>query len=194
MRVANEENIFFWSYEEKLDRKCPWTSIRNITTRSTTLQPATPATSVVQNIKKAQLMKRLLRPSETQERRSLLFPSIRAEASITWKLRKCAVPLARPIQFPSQVSDISLTAKPTYKLWISYEPIITVTHKARGLLDSGAGVNLIHSSTILNAWKNRIKWNKVLTLGTVTKQPLALNGLILLHFRLGDFSTQIWLQ
>lgn len=58
-------------------------------------------------------------------------------------------------------------------------------------LDIEACVNPVGSSLILTARFNRFKWDKLPTFLTATKQPLSLNGLIMLSLHLGNLYKQI---
>lgn len=65
-------------------------------------------------------------------------------------------------------------------------------YTAHCLLDTGAGINIIRSSLVPTSWFKRIKRDKLPTLQTATKQPLSMDGFILLNLRLGDLNTRIW--
>lgn len=79
---------------------------------------------------------------------SLLFLIMEAEWKDSKKRRECAVLLTAPLESHSQVSDMVLTAKPTYNPQIEYGLSTSVVHTATLLLDTGSVVNLIHSSMI----------------------------------------------
>lgn len=107
------------------------------------------------------------------------------------KPRKRAVSLAKPLAFPLQLCNIAPTAKPTYNLWVPYEPTKTVMRTATCLIYTGAVGNLTNSPVIAEKWRNRVKRKKVPTLRTATKQQLPLEQLIVLHLCLGHLNTHI---
>lgn len=76
--------------------------------------------------------------------------NIVGETNNVGKLCECAVLLVDLFEFPWHVSNIAMTAKPTYKLRMPYEPATTVMTTANCQLDTGARVNLIRSTMIPN--------------------------------------------
>lgn len=59
------------------------------------------------------------------------------------------------------------------------------------LLDTGADLNLVNASMIPPQWAARIKRQNLPRLRTATKEPLALDGTIILHLRLGDLRVRV---
>lgn len=157
------------------------------------MQPATPYPPVVQSVWEAPQVQRLPKPTNTHLRGFFLSPSIGAEADTTKNFWECSVLQANPPEFPSQVSDITLTENPTYKFRISYRPTTIVIHKTTCSLGTEAGVTPTQFSVIPNDWRNQMKRYKLLTLELATKQPLPLNGNILLPLRLNNFNPKFWL-
>lgn len=99
-----------------------------------------------------------------------LFPNIEAKADIAKKPRKRVVSLAEPLDFPTKMSKVALTAHPTYKLQISDVLSTTVTHIAQCPFGTGAKVDLLHPSMTPIEWRNGIIRNMLLTLWTPTKK------------------------
>lgn len=64
-------------------------------------------------------------------------------------------------------------------------------HTKTCLLYTGTVVNLINFSMLHPSWRDRIKHDDMPKLRKSTKQPMQLDRLISLHFRIGDFSTRM---
>lgn len=64
---------------------------------------------------------------------------------------------------------------------------------AHRLLDAGAGVNFIRSSTIPTSWAYHINRDGLLTLHTAPKQPSSPNRVILINLRIAIFISRVWL-
>lgn len=122
--------------------------------RPTSVQKATPAPPIVRHIREVPSVERTPALAMTLIRGSLLFPSTGTEGGDVTEPRQYAVSLARPYEFHSQVGDISLTTRPALKLWMPNRPKPTSMHTVTCLLDTGAGVNLIHSSMLPNEKQN----------------------------------------
>lgn len=108
------------------------------------------------------------------------------------RIEEQLVSLKTPLDFPSGNANIHFAARPTCHFKISYGITATLMRIAHGLFDTGAVVNLIQSSMIPTSWAHHIKRDGLPTLRTATKQLLLLNGLILLHLRIGDLNTRVW--
>lgn len=83
-------------------------------------------------------------------------------------------------------------AKPTYELRFSYETIATVMHIADCLFDIGGCVSSVCYSMIPREWTHHIIRCTLSQLCIATKEPLPLDGLILLHFLSDNLCARIW--
>lgn len=101
--------------------------------------------------------------------------------------------LWEPLEFPTDNIDIAFTAKPTYKIRITYGVSAITMCTADCLLDTGAGAIHIRSSMLPPSWKNRIKHENVPQLFIPKKQLLLFDRLILLQFRLAEL-TKKWFR
>lgn len=97
------------------------------------------------------------------------------------------------LDFSTELTDIVFTAKPNFRLCITYGTPVFTMQTASCLLDTKACVSLTSSSMIHPGWTDRIKCTNVPQLQTETKQTLSLDKLILLHLCLGKLSTRIGL-
>lgn len=82
--------------------------------------------------------------------------------------------LSEPFTFPMKPSDIAFTAMLIYKLSISFGTITTVMHTANCLLNTGAGVNLIHFSMVSRERTHHTKRDCPQTLCTAKKKTFAI--------------------
>lgn len=96
-----------------------------------------------------------------------------------------------PLELPLDDTNIAFTAKTTYKLHIIYEISATAMHTAHYPLDTGAGANLIRSTTFPSSWSRHITNDNIPHLQTVSKEPLPLEGLNFLHLCFGELCTQV---
>lgn len=96
--------------------------------------------------------------------------------------------LSETLEFPTYSTYIALAKKPLYKVRTNYGIIVTATHTTNYLLDIGAVLKFIRLATIPPSWTRRTKRSSVPQLRAGTKQPLILDGLILLHLCLSKMS------
>lgn len=80
-------------------------------------------------------------------------------------------------------------AKLTYKIW--YDKSVKEFHTVVALFYTAASVTLISSALIPPKWRNSMK-QSLTRLRTATKQQLQIEGIVLLHLRLGDLYTWVW--
>lgn len=66
-------------------------------------------------------------------------------------------------------------------------------HITASLLVTGAGINVIRSGMVSQEWAIRMKRSKYPSLRIVTKQPLTLDCLIVLHLCTGDLQIRMWI-
>lgn len=90
-----------------------------------------------------------------------------------------------------ELTDIAFTAKPTYKLRITFGISPSNMHTTVCLVDAGADVNLISSSMTPPRWTSGIEQQNVPQLQAATNQPLPLDGLLAIRLHLSKLSTHI---
>lgn len=83
-------------------------------------------------------------------------------------------------------------AKSTCGLNVTYAITANTMHISVSVLDTGAGVNLTHASLIFSTWQNRIRCNSLSKSRNAKRQPLQLDGKIILHLRLRHLQTSVW--
>lgn len=133
-----------------------WRSTCSIITRPKSAQRVPPAPLVVRFIEKVPPMERFPTLAKTHSSGYFLLSRTGTKINNIKKPRECAVSLAEPLQFSLQVSAITLTAKPTYKLETSHEPTTFLMCTGTCILITDAGVNLDCSFMILNEWRDRV--------------------------------------
>lgn len=92
----------------------------------------------------------------------------------------------------TSTTHVAFSAKPTYKLCFS---IGIHTHELapnKCLLDTATGLNLINANLIHLEWINRVKHTDLPRFRTATKEPIHLQGTILLHHQIGNLNTRVW--
>lgn len=95
--------------------------------------------------------------------------------------------MSEPLPLLLAVSGIAFTAKPAYKLNITYGLEINAVHTASRLLEAKADCESRKRFLINQIWKSRIKQENTPKIRIAARQPMKLIGLILLHFCLGDY-------
>lgn len=99
-----------------------------------------------------------------------------------------------PLEFALTLTEVILTSRPTYKLRLSYGILTTVLRTSVCPLDTRAGINLIRSKMIPHDRETLMKRNNLPSLCTTPRQPLSLDGLVLLHLQLSDLQTRVWFR
>ena len=60
----------------------------------------------------------------------------------------------------------------------------------RGVLDTGAGPNIVHEKLLPPSWKEKAAYRNLPRVTDASRNSMTLSGMVKLHVRLGDFTTQ----
>jgi len=89
-------------------------------------------------------------------------------------------------------SPISLFKKRNYKIGISVGVQASITHPVTCVLDTGAGPNLINKDFLPPSWTDKIRPAQDPGLIAATRQAVSIEGVILLHVRVGELRVRVW--
>lgn len=88
---------------------------------------------------------------------------------------------------------MAIKDKPTYKIGMIYGESVKAMHTAVALLDTRAGINLIHFAPIPPEHENSVRNVSLQRVRIGTKKSHRIKGVITLHLRPGDLCTRIWI-
>lgn len=101
------------------------------------------------------------------------------------------VNLTEPLSFPMTDTDAAFTAQSTYKIFVTYGKFVKAIHFVVALLNTGVGVNRMHTALIRPEWKNGVEKEKPPRPRTATKQPLQIELLNMSFLHLKDLFARV---
>lgn len=99
--------------------------------------------------------------------------------------------LCNPLELSVNKTNIALTVKTTYKVCLTGGIFVSAMRTTHCLLDTGAGVNIIHFSVLPSSWNHYMKRDSKQKMRTVIKQSLPLDKLIFLHLHQRKLNTRV---
>lgn len=94
--------------------------------------------------------------------------------------------------FGVEPTTIALLPQSTYRATIEIDSPTQQLQPQTCLVDTGSGHSLIRKGSLKKEWVTNIKKQQLRQLHTETKEPISLDGTVLLFDKFGEFRVRVW--